>query len=132
MKQRAFTLLETILTSFIVSLVIMAVFELLPGSALASKRAECQLQGGCRASACLDAQMAKGFQAQVDQQLLGPLVVPSETVNSITYSPTVSIFDVAGEDPKLIKGIRVVVTWNFRNQNYVMTRETWVSTVSPI
>lgn len=126
---RGLTLTETILSTFLVSLVIMAIFQLIPGSAMAIQRAECKLQANVICGAALDAQLAKGFQAQIEQQVYGDLVLPEQVYQAIPYHATLSVFDVAGHSPSRLKGVRCTVEWNLGNHDFQLVREAWLSAV---
>lgn len=126
---RGLTLTETILSTFLVSLVMMAIFQLIPGSALAIQRAECKLQANVLLDAALDSQLAKGFQAQVEQQTYGDLVLPDHVNRTITYHTTLSVFEVSGHSPARLRGVRCTVEWNFGEQDFRLVREAWLSAV---
>ncbi len=120
--------METILATFLVSLVIMAIFQVVPGSALAIKRAECKLQSGSIAAAALDAQMARGF-AQVASLQGHSLDLPDQFHDGITYRITLTVFDPPNPRPTLLKGIQCTVEWTLGGQDYSITREAWLSAV---
>ena len=126
--RRGMTLTETILATFLVSLVIMAVLQMLPTSALASKKAECKIQACSLAAAALDGQMARGFTAVAHQQGLD-LELPDQVAGGVIYHLTVTVLDTPQPRPTLVKVVRCQVEWNFGGQDFTTTQEAWLSVV---
>lgn len=126
--RRGMTLTETILATFLVSLVIMAIFQMLPASALASKKAECKIQACSLAAAALDGQMARGFTALAQQQGV-ELELPDQDCGGVTYHTTVTVTDTPHARPTLVKVVRCRVDWNFGGQDFTTTQEAWLSVV---
>ena len=123
------TLAETVLAIFLSSLLIMALFQLIPGSAWALKRAECRLQAGTLATANLEAQVSRGFQAQVRQQSEGPLYFPDQVHDGVVYSSTLLVREVPGIPPAQLREVECRVEWQLGQQRYEVLRVLRLSAV---
>lgn len=126
--RRGLTLMETILATFVASLVILAILQLLPSSALATKKAECKIQACALAISALDGQLARGFTAVAHQQGID-LELPDVESGGVLYHLTVQVVDAPQPRPTLIKVVRCTVEWNFAGQDFSTTQEAWLSKV---
>ena len=120
--------METILATFVASLVILAILQMLPTSALATKKAECKIQACSLAVSALDAQLARGFTAVAHQQGLD-LELPDVSSGGVVYHLTVRVVDTPQPRPTLVKVVRCTVEWNFGGQDFSTTQEAWLSKV---
>lgn len=120
--------METILATFVVSLVLMAILQMLPTSALASKKAECKIQANALAASALDSQLARGFTA-ISQQQGQDLELPEVESGGVVFHLTVSVTDAPQPRPGLLKVVRCTVEWNFAGQDFRTTQEAWASVV---
>ncbi|ODT57490.1 hypothetical protein ABS71_19830 [bacterium SCN 62-11] len=120
--------METILATFVVSMVILAILQMLPSSALATKKAECKIQACSLAVSALDAQLARGFTAVAHQQGLD-LELPDVSSGGVVYHLTVRVLDTPQPRPTLVKVVRCTVEWNFGGQDFSTTQEAWLSKV---
>jgi hypothetical protein len=120
---KGFSLLETILAGFIISLITMAVFNIFPTSAMAAKRGEMQLIADSIALRELEQLRAVPF----DTLILGPgPVVTPETQAGTVFSTQIQILDAPPSDPNVLKRVQAVVTWSHSNKNYSVTHEAWL------
>ncbi|MBN9417966.1 MAG: hypothetical protein J0I12_21135 [Candidatus Eremiobacteraeota bacterium] len=126
--RQGLTLMETILATFVVSMVILAILQMLPSSALATKKAECKIQACSLAVSALDAQLARGFTAVAHQQGLD-LELPDVSSGGVVYHLTVRVLDTPQPRPTLVKVVRCTVEWNFGGQDFSTTQEAWLSKV---
>ena len=126
--RRGLTLVETILATFVISVVLMAILQMLPASALASKKAECKIQANALAASALDTQMARGFTAVAHQQG-HDLELPDVDSGGVVYHLTVTVQDAPQPRPTLLKVVRCTVEWNFAGQDFSTTQEAWLSVV---
>lgn len=126
--RRGLTLMETILATFVVSLVILAILQMLPASALATRKAECKIQACSLAISALDGQLARGFTAVANQQGRD-LELPDVESGGVVYHRTVQVVDAPHPRPTLVKVVRCTVEWNFGGQDFTTTQEAWLSKV---
>lgn len=126
--RRGLTLMETILATFVVSLVILAILQMLPASALATRKAECKIQACSLAISALDGQLARGFTAVANQQGRD-LELPDVESGGVVYHRTVQVVDAPQPRPTLVKVVRCTVEWNFGGQDFTTTQEAWLSKV---
>lgn len=145
--RRGFTLIETIFSAFIISLVIITIFNLYPSSMVAIKRSEMQIEANAIAQSLLEEMRSVRFSdllaargaGYTPPALPGPDPLPPAfrpvEHEGITFTPQVpvEVFDVPGADPDCagsgepcIVGIRSRVTWSFQSKNYEAVYETWV------
>lgn len=119
------SLLETVLSVFIFSLVVLLLFELLPTSLLAVRRAEQRQLAGHLAASLAAERMARPFQG------LAEGIEPLDPVTSegVEFTPTVEVFRLPDFEPERLKGIRVTVTWQERGKTWTVRREVLVSGV---
>lgn len=120
--------METILATFVVSLVILAILQMLPSSALATKKAECKIQACALAVSALDGQLARGFTAVANQQGRD-LDLPDVENGGVTYQLTIQVTDTPQPRPTLVKVVRCTVEWSFAGQDFSTTQEAWLSKV---
>ena len=118
--------METILATFLVCLISLALLQLLPSSALAVKRAEARLQSNAIASTAMEAQLARGFRAQ---QVGQTLVWPDQLHDGIVYHVSLEIFLPPEARAEHLRGVRCRVEWEFAGREYQFVREAVLSAV---
>lgn len=124
--RRGFTLAETILSAFVISLVLMALFNIFPSSAMAVKRAEMQLIADSMAERHLEQYRAAPF----DSLVVGPApAVPVEPVRGTDFATTIEVVNVPPSDPDVLKGVRVTVAWTHSGKSHTTTHEAWLVSV---
>lgn len=124
--------METVVSCFVLCLVMVALFNLFPSSMYALKRGECQLLAEQEAQSWLEIYRAQPFDSLPNSA--GPLALPARPpVNGVTYSPEVTIIDgaSAGYRTDLIKGIDIKVSWTFQSNTRSIQRREWVSKLKP-
>ena len=123
---RGFSLLETILAGFVISLVTMAIFNIFPTSSMAAKRGEMQMLADSIATRELEQLRATDF----DALILGPgPVVAPETHYGTTFNAQLRILNEPSSSTDVLKRLQAVVSWNHSNRNYSVTHESWVLSV---
>ena len=117
------SLAETILASCILGLVVLAIFNLLPGSLLAMRQAEHQIRAQQLAQELLEKTRERPF----EELLVGrptPQPLPEDAAG-VTFTPALEIYQIPATDPDLIKRIRVTVDWRFRGMTRQVSQETY-------
>lgn len=117
------TLAESVLAIFLLSLIVLLVFNLYP-TAISSLRGSGQnLQANDVASSVLAEYQEKRFNSLV----VGPAVtLPGRPGRGTEFIPSVEIFDInrPGVDTTKVKGIRVRVSWVDHGRTHSLVRET--------
>lgn len=116
---------ETILSCFILSLLVMTLFNLFPMSAMAVKRTEYRLQADAVAQKWLETYRAKPF----DGLVVGSQTLAPEPHDGLSFTPTVDVFVPPASNGAWLRGIRVRVSYTYRDRTYQETHETWVAHV---
>ncbi len=124
--KRGLTLIETIMATFIISLVTMAVFNIFPSSAWTVKRAESELYADSVAMRHLEEQRARPFS---ELALGSSESLPDESSAGTTFHAHLEIEEVADSSPEVLKALRVRVQWKHSDREYRLTREAWVVSV---
>lgn len=126
-KHRGFTLVETIFSTLFISLTVLAIVNLFPGAYLSVKKSETQLQSDMVANSIMEELRATPF-AQLTTGDFSRTSAPFETatIDGITYSPKVTIYDVVGTDPKVLRGVRVEVTFRVHTSSNSVVHETYL------
>ena len=120
MKQRAFTLVENLLAFTLISLVLILLLNLFPGSMATVRKSEQRYKAITLADAVLEQQAALAF---------SKLSVPtSQDLDPVDYEQThytrhLEILPVTGEDQAWLKLIRVTVSWTYREQSRQVVQE---------
>lgn len=122
---RGFTLLETILSCFVLALIMMSLFNLFPMSAMAVKRTEYRLQADAVAQKWLETYRSRAFESLT----VGSLTLPPEPHDGLSFTPTVDVYVPPQSDGSLLKGVRVRVSYTYRGRTYQETHETWIAHV---
>lgn len=126
MKARGFSLIETILATFVLSLITMAVFNIFPSSVMAVKRGEMELEADSLAQQQLEECRARPF----DTLTVGPLpAVAPVTVTGTTFAIRGRVRPVAGSSVDHLKAIEVTVEWTHSAKSHTIIREAWIVSV---
>ncbi len=122
MIRRGFTLLETIVTSFIVSMILIFVLNLFPAAMTAVRRSESEVQANLLATSLLEQ-----FRAQTFADLKA-LPDGDITIDGTAYRYTTKVGPVTdpASDPKYLKRAMVNVTWKVRQLEHTVKREIWI------
>lgn len=124
--KRGFSLAEVILSTLVLSLVMMTVFNLFPSSALAVKKGEHRLTAEALAQAGLEGCRALPFNLLV----AGTYDVGNVTVGATVFERKREIFTPPGSaDDKLLKGVRMLVRWSEQGKPADLQLETWIVNV---
>ena len=128
---RGFTLVETIFSTLFISLTVLAIINLFPGAYLSVKRSETQLQADMLAKSIIEELRMTPF----DQLNSGPYTksgVPFDLkkVDGITYSPQVTIYDVSGTDPLIVRGVKVEISYRVGPSSKKEVHETYIHSLS--
>lgn len=124
--RRGLSLMEIIVSMFVLGMVMIALFNLYPTSVLAVRRAEQQILANSVARSIVDRSLAGPYSAlEVDTTT----DLPAEVREGTTFTPTVAVFDVPGQDVNLIKRLRVTVTWEERGVQKEVVHEVLVTSL---
>lgn len=120
------SLLETILAVFLLGLMVLFLFELLPGSVFAIRRGQNQLMAGQLAQSILSERQAASFNQLVvgSSQALDPV-----TRENLVMRPEVVVEAVPDFEPDQLKSLRVVVRWQDRGRDFEEVRQVYVARV---
>lgn len=116
--------METVVSCFVLCLVMMAVFNLFPTSMYALKRGECQILAEQEAQSWIEIYRGDSFDSLPASATVN---LPKRTVNGVEYTPVLSIFTPGGTRADLVKGLRVTVSWTFQSVTRNIQREAWLS-----
>ncbi|HXE73734.1 MAG TPA: hypothetical protein VNO81_13815 [Candidatus Nitrosotenuis sp.] len=127
MRGRGLSLAETILAGFVLSILMIAMFDIFPASAVAVRRAELQLQADAIAQKYLETWRSKDFA----DLATGPVSPPpeEELYKDVVFRPAVEVFTVPGASADYLKGVRVSVSWQYREKTFQITHEAWICNV---
>ncbi|MEW6281480.1 MAG: hypothetical protein AB1758_22915 [Candidatus Eremiobacterota bacterium] len=121
--RRGVTLAESILAVFLLSLIVVLIFNLYPASIASLRVSGQKLQADSVAGSILEDYMARSF----TQLVVGPpQALPPVPGKGVTFQPEVEIFEVtqpADVDRTRIRGIRVTVRWSQNSRNHSVVRE---------
>ncbi len=121
--RRGVTLAESILAIFLMSLIVLLIFNLYPTAMMSLRGSGQNLQANDVANSVLDEYQEKRFNTLV---VGAPIQLPNRPGRGTEYTPVVEIFDVErpGVDKTRIKGIRVTVSWVDQGVAHKLVRET--------
>jgi Tfp pilus assembly protein PilV len=123
-----FTLVETIFSTLFISLTVLAIINLFPGAYLSVKKSETQLQCDMVANSIVEELRATPFTQLATSGTYARTGSPFETqtVDGVSYSPKVTLFDVPDTDSKFVRGVRVEVTYRVRTSSHTTVYETYL------
>ncbi len=124
---RGLTLAETILASCLLSLVVLAVFNLLPSALFAMRHGEQRIYADSLCGQWLE----KLRQVPFEKLTVGPYLPDpaEEVVNGLSYITRLEVYQIPGREVDRLKRIRVVVQWHFRNKDRQISQETYRANV---
>ena len=125
MKRLGFSLGETVFCTALLTLVAGFCLQLLPNAMMSIRRVECSWQAQSLAEASLESARAQGFSALA----VGVVGAPAQTVDNIIYQTQRTVYLVGTTPATSLKGLRVLVTWQFRGSTYTAVRESLMSAV---
>ncbi|MBI3929145.1 MAG: type II secretion system protein [Armatimonadetes bacterium] len=122
-RARAFTIAETILATFILSIVMMTLFNIFPTSSMAVKKAEVRLRADNLAQSALEEYRSRGFDSLVLDTIddLG-----TSEAGGVRYSTTITTS--AGTNA-LLKRLVAEVSWEFQGKTEQVRHETWIADI---
>ena len=118
-------LLEGLFAIFLIGLVVGALFNFYPLSALAVDQAGHRIQAENLASST----MAKERGVPFDKLVPGRQELEPVQRENVTYRPSLEIFTIPGRDPQHLKGVRVTVQWAERSGPRQVAYELWLSSI---
>ncbi|MEW6277820.1 MAG: hypothetical protein AB1758_04285 [Candidatus Eremiobacterota bacterium] len=124
-----FTVAETILSAFVLSVVLMALFNIFPSSAMAARTGELQIRADSIAQGHLERLRARPFGSLA----IGPVALSpaSEKHSGVTFTSEAEVLRLDSlnppADPDRLKAARVTVRWTFRGRGYRAVHETWIA-----
>ncbi|MEW6280461.1 MAG: hypothetical protein AB1758_17675 [Candidatus Eremiobacterota bacterium] len=127
--RRGLTLMETVVSCFVLALVLIALFNIFPTSMYALKQGENQIVADQMAQSVLEVYRADSFEF-LDANL-GTVTLADQKLGGVTFRSDLEIFNPPGTRDDLVKGLRVTVNWTFQGKIRNVVRETWVSAVRP-
>lgn len=128
--KRGLTLMETVVSTFIVALVLIALFNLFPTSMYALKQAENQIVADQLAQTWLEMYRAESMD-YLNTNVGGPYTLAAKKFGGMTFQSELRIGTPSGTDADLVKSLNVRVTWTFQKRAREVVREAWVSRVRP-
>lgn len=124
--KRGFSLVETVLATFVLSLITMAVFNIFPSSVMAVKRGEMELEADSLAQQQLEEYRARPF----DSLVLGNApAIPPVTVGDTAFAVSTRVAAVPDSDVDHLKAVVVTVDWTHSAKSHTITREAWIVSV---
>lgn len=116
---------ETIFSLFVVSMIVILVSSLYPGSLLSVKKSEHRLLASNLAQSTLEEQLQRPFEELAE----GEHALPPHSEAGVEFERTVTILKDPEVELDLLRGYRVTVTWEFRGRQE-LTREQWRARVA--
>jgi prepilin-type N-terminal cleavage/methylation domain-containing protein len=110
-RRRGYTLLEVLLSFFIISIVLMALVNLYPMSYLTMRRGEHLLAGDNIAQNILEEAVGGDYEA-LQVETTTPLA--AVTRDEMAFTPSLHVGSLAGIDPDVAKEVVVTVHWRER------------------
>lgn len=117
-RRYGLTLAETIIASCLLGLVVLAMFNLLPMSIVATRKTEHQLRGDQLAEQAIQEKLEADFATLPTTLQTFPPVEEA----GVTFE---SFLQVYNDDPPLLKRIRCVVRWRFADRQREVIHEVY-------
>jgi type II secretory pathway pseudopilin PulG len=123
--QRGLSLVETVISLFLIGMLTVLLVNLFPSSVAASRHSETRMRAEVLAESLLAQQMSRDY----EQLEVGSLtsLVPIESDFGQTFYPTVEVFQAETRDVSFIKGLRVTVEWTHSEVERSVVQEVWVA-----
>ena len=125
--RHGFTLVETIFSTLFISLTVLAIVNLFPGAYMSVKKSETRLQSDMIAQSIIEDMRSMNFQSLTAG---AEPTYPPVTLDGIEYTPTVTIQELAGMDPKIVKGVSVEVTYRVGTLEQKNLHETYLHSLN--
>ncbi len=122
---RGFSLMELIFTATLLSVIILAFFNLLPSSIMAIRHAEHRIEATAFADSILEEKRSSPFSKIEETPAIPPFSGNDSTSYTYVYEPLYS----PGADANHLKGMKVTVTWREKENQFSLTRELYVSSI---
>lgn len=124
---KGFTLVETIFSTLFISLTVLAIVNLFPGAYMSVKKSETRLQSDMIAQSILEDMRCLNFQSLTpgNEPTYDPV-----TLDGIEYTPTVSVQNLAGMDPTVVKGVSVEITYRVGTLEQKNLHETYLHSLN--
>ncbi len=123
--RRGLTLLESMISLGLLVTVILFLLNLLPGSLVATRATECELQAHSLAESAMEEARAAGFANLTP----GITNLPDRSLGGVLFHCQRRIFLPTGVNPQFVRGIRAEVWWEFSGRRRQLIRQTMVSNV---
>ncbi|MDQ7826114.1 MAG: prepilin-type N-terminal cleavage/methylation domain-containing protein [Candidatus Eremiobacteraeota bacterium] len=124
-REKGLSLLEVLFTFALLSLIMMALFNVFPGTLMAVRHAEHRLVAATFAQSMLEGKRVLSFSTIDDP----PLSEDRPGDDGTIYHLVFEVFDVTGANTLYLKGIRAAATWQEKDKSYTITEEQYVSAV---
>jgi Tfp pilus assembly protein PilV len=124
---KGFTLVETIFSTLFISLTVLAIVNLFPGAYMSVKKSETRLQSDMIAQSIIEDLRSMNFQALTpgDEPTYDPV-----TLDGIEYAPTVTVQNLAGMDPTVVKGVSVEIIYRVGTLEQKNLHETYLHSLN--
>lgn len=116
-KRRGYGLMESVISLSIASLLVTALTTVVPGAVLANSRARESYRAAAFAQSLLEARQGLAF-----SQLQGTTQV-RQVVDGRLFRGCVQVHPVEGQDPELLKSVRVELEWQEMGRVRTLSRE---------
>ena len=123
--RRGLTLLESVISLALLITVVLLLLNLLPGSLVATRATECELQAHSVADSALEEARAAGFSHLTP----GLTSLPDRSLGGTVFHCQLRVFLPTGVNPQFVRGIRAEVWWDFSGRRRELVRQTMVSNV---
>jgi len=118
-ENQGFTLVEMIITTVLLGMIVLFLFNIYPNAVLAIRRGEHRLKASYAAQAVLERKIASSFY-DIDAPLTGKTVTGDDgTVYTISYE-ALSLPDT---NPQNLRRIKVTVTWEEQSSRCKVFKE---------
>jgi len=122
-RNRGVSIAETLISIFLVALLILVVFNLFPTTVLANRQGSERLQAVTVAQSGLAEARTRRF----DLLTVGTSeVLPSKVNRGITYDSELKVLSPDKGDSDRLKVLEVTVTWTSRNVKRSISEKLWV------
>ena len=127
MGRRGLSLLETIVSLFLVATIVVVVANLFPSALVSVRQSEALTQAGLIAESLLDEQMSRPFE---DLVLQPETWLETQNVDGTDFVCYLEVFQVDSRDTEFLKGLRVKVTWQNGELNRQVVHEVYTTSLN--
>ena len=125
MRRRGLSLVETIMSFFLITFVVLCLINIFPGAMAANRRSELSVLAQSRAEQILEETRSQGF-AKLKTGLSAPVEVELE---GVPFTSQLEVLEVPGHPAETLKAVRVTLKWTACDKPQQLTREVWVANV---